>query len=262
MSLFDFLFPSEEEPTVTPPRTDSIVNLAAKFVGELPALSVLPYDHLIVHCAATKATMDNVDAVWIDRLHRRKGWLGCGYNAVITRDGELQHQPTGHPTRPYGKRGAHVGDCGVGWNTRSVGVCLAGGVASDGKTPEDNFTEDQFRTLSAYIAAVMAAYKIPAQNVMGHRDLIRLTNAPPKACPSFDVGLFMERDMSDDTYVPEKPQRRADQLRVPVRYTVQEGDSLWRIASTYGVSINALKNMNADIRNSDVIIPGQRIRLR
>lgn len=91
------------------------------------------YDHLIVHCSATKASQD-LGASWIDRVHRRKGWSMCGYHIVITRSGEIQWSGTGHRTRPIDKTGSHVGGCGKGWNQRSLGVCLIGGVKEDGHT--------------------------------------------------------------------------------------------------------------------------------
>ncbi|MCP4108619.1 MAG: hypothetical protein GY749_24235 [Desulfobacteraceae bacterium] len=87
------------------------------------------YDHLIVHCTATKANMNEVDAAWVDRVHREvRGWRGCGYHAIITRTGEVQLRDNGYPTRHVTEQGAHVGDCGTGWNRRSFGVSLAGGV--------------------------------------------------------------------------------------------------------------------------------------
>ena len=146
-------------------------------------------DHIIVHCAASRAT-SKVDALVIDGWHRAKGWFGNGYHYVITREGKTESHATGHRCRPLEKAGAHVGDCGNGWNGRSIGVCLAGGVAADGKTPEDNFTEEQFKALADVLKQLRALY--PDAKIMGHRDLIAQTNASPKACPSFDVGKWLE----------------------------------------------------------------------
>ncbi len=45
------------------------------------------FDHFVVHCTATKPGQKNIDAKWVDRLHKKRGWSGCGYHAVITREG-------------------------------------------------------------------------------------------------------------------------------------------------------------------------------
>ena len=84
------------------------------------------YDHFIVHCTATRADLANVDAAWVDQAHKNQGWSGCGYHAVICRDGTLQVHDAGAPTRPFDKVGSHVGGCGPGCNKRSFGVTLVG----------------------------------------------------------------------------------------------------------------------------------------
>ncbi len=53
----------------------------------------------------------------------------------------------GYPTRPVDQKGAHVGGCGAGWNQRSFGVTLAGGLDPAGK-PVNNFSKKQFRSLT------------------------------------------------------------------------------------------------------------------
>ncbi len=150
------------------------------------------YDHLIVHCTATPPQLD-VDAVWVDRLHRARGWRCCGYHVVITRDGLWQDSDDGHPTRPIGESGAHVGNCGRGWNGRSFGVALAGGVSVAGGRGMDNFTLAQGATLYRGICRFLKLHpQSTIVTVLGHRNLIALTGAPPKDCPSFDVGKFMD----------------------------------------------------------------------
>lgn len=144
-------------------------------------------DHIIIHCAATPPTAD-IGAVDIDKWHRAKGWWGCGYHYVIRRDGTIESAARGNRTRPLEKSGAHVGDCGPGWNKRSVGVCLVGGVDKD-MQPQSNFTMEQFESLQVVLAELEELF--PGCTIMGHRDLIKLTGAPPKACPSFDVKTWL-----------------------------------------------------------------------
>ena len=216
------------------------------------------YDHFIVHCTATKLSQKNIDAKWVDKVHKQRGWSGCGYHAVITREGKLQMFDDGLPTRPVDQKGAHVGSCGPGWNKRSFGVTLAGGLDKTNK-PENNFTKKQFRTLVRLIKAFLKSHENPdSVTIMGHRDLIRLTHSFPKACPCFDVAQFLvdykihddEDAGSDDISSP---------LAIPPGYTVKSGDSLWKISSTFGINIADLKSINN--LTSDVIQPGQELKL-
>lgn len=229
------------------------------------------YDHLIVHASATPPSLD-ADANWIDRVHRRKGWSMNGYHIVILRSGEIQWSGTGHRTRPIGKPGSHVGNCGPGWNQRSLGVVLIGGVREDAKTPEDNFTEEQYRALATVISRAVDAFGIPEANVMGHRDLIKLTNAAPKACPCFSVRQFMDGYLTPpNTYDEDRLSYRWDkQLRpAPQRgeelvlkrtYVVAKGDTLWKISRQTGVPLRDLRKLNQ--MESDLITVGQRLKLR
>ncbi len=167
------------------------------------------YDHLIVHCTATPPQLD-VDAVWVNRLHRARGWRCCGYHAVITRDGLWQDSDDGYPTRPIGESGAHVGSCGRGWNGRSFGVALAGGVKKGifgGKnrtwsTPaQNNFTLHQGAALYCGIRRFLKLHpQSDVVTVLGHRDLIAITGAPPKDCPSFDVDEWLTAVCGSDAW--------------------------------------------------------------
>lgn len=239
------------------------------------------WDHLIVHATATPASLD-VDAAWVDRVHRQKGWSGCGYHFIIKRDGTLEWEGTGARTRPLHKVGAHVGGCGPGWNARSVGISMAGGVKADGVTPEDNFTDAQYDTLWAFIGQAVDAFGIPERNVMGHRDLIKLTNAAPKACPCFSVAAWIEARNKqatgqETTTLHELDQmdpfravfdwlrklrpavKRTEPLKVVAYYEVQPGDTLWKISNAYGVRISDLQELNGI--HDNVIVPGLRLRL-
>ena len=215
------------------------------------------YDHFIVHCTATRISQKSIDAKWVDKVHKKRGWTGCGYHAVITREGVLQMYDDGFPTRRVDQKGAHVGGCGRGWNKRSFGVTLAGGL-DNSNNPENNFTKKQFRTLTRLIRAFLKAHDNPdVVNILGHRDLIRLTQSPAKACPCFDVGSFLvEYKIHDDEDVVMENVSTA--LSIPSIYTVKRGDSLWKISSTYGVKISNLISIN-DL-SDDVIHPGQELK--
>lgn len=128
-------------------------------------------EFLVVHASATPPEMD-IGAKEIDRWHRQRGWLGIGYHFVIRRDGTLE---TG---RSASKPGAHL----YGYNERSWGICLAGGVTdTDTYTPEDNFTDAQYQTLGSLLTAL--SHLVPEAQIKGHRDFPNVS----KACPCFDV---------------------------------------------------------------------------
>jgi len=140
--------------------------------------------HLIIHCSATPPSSD-IGATDIDRWHRAQGWLGCGYHVVIRRDGTIETAEKGNRCRPLARAGAHVGGCGPGWNKRTIGICMVGGVDADMK-PEDNFTEAQWKSLEEVVLTLLERFP-SIHTIGGHRDLIARTGASPKACPSFEV---------------------------------------------------------------------------
>jgi N-acetyl-anhydromuramyl-L-alanine amidase AmpD len=124
---------------------------------------------LVVHCSATKASMD-IGAKEIDRWHREKGWLGIGYHYVIRRDGIVEKG------RPDNRSGAHA----AGYNSQSIGICLVGGLDEKGN-PKQNFTKDQYASLRSLLWDLLD--KFDRAEVLGHRDLPGVY----KDCPCFDV---------------------------------------------------------------------------
>lgn len=136
---------------------------------------------IVIHCSATPPSSD-IGADEIDTWHKARGWQGIGYHAVIRRDGRIEFG------RHFDEPGAHV----QGWNTRSVGVCLVGGVTEE-KVPFADFTGEQMHSLKALVSTLIHAY--PDAEVVGHRDLspdkdgdgIVEKHEWMKACPSFDV---------------------------------------------------------------------------
>lgn len=239
------------------------------------------FEWIIVHCSATSPQMD-IGAEWIDRLHRRMGWSRCGYHIVIRRDGTVEMHHLGHRARPLGMHGSHVGGCGPGWNDICLGICLIGGVKGDGRTPDDNFTAEQYRSLAHAITQASAAYEIDSTQVIGHRDLIKMTNASPKACPCFSVREWMQtikpefRDNEPPVTIMdslfdairmnfnwdknERPgPKKGDKLALPRTHTVKAGETLWGISRVTGVPVHKLQSLNG--LNSSLIKRGQKLRL-
>jgi N-acetyl-anhydromuramyl-L-alanine amidase AmpD len=131
-------------------------------------------DFIVVHCAATKATMD-IGVREIRQWHvHQNGWLDVGYHFVIRRNGTVEDG------RPHAVVGAHV----EGYNSRSLGICMAGGIDAKGN-PENNFTPEQFNSLKLLLLAQKRTY--PTAKIVGHHDLFA-----GKACPSFKVSDWLQ----------------------------------------------------------------------
>jgi N-acetyl-anhydromuramyl-L-alanine amidase AmpD len=132
-------------------------------------------ERIIVHCSATKPSMD-IGAKQIRRWHLDRRWSDIGYHYVIRRDGTLEGG------RPLWRAGAHA----VGHNHDSIGVCLVGGVDERGRA-DANFTIMQYNTLLRFIKTHSKKHRI--KDILGHRDLPDVK----KSCPCFDVRSFLHR---------------------------------------------------------------------
>lgn len=130
-------------------------------------------DLIVIHCAATKPTMD-IGLREIRQWHVQRGWLDVGYHYIIRRDGRIEEG------RPRDAVGAHV----EGHNSTSLGICLVGGIDATGK-PEDNFTHEQWASLEGLVWEASTVWYQDAR-IVGHRDL-----DSGKACPSFDVKQWL-----------------------------------------------------------------------
>ena len=131
--------------------------------------------YIVIHCSQTRPSMKDVDAKWIDRLHRGNGWLKIGYGGVIKRDGTYEQGREDNEVQ------AHV----KGYNHTSFGLCLVGGAKEeDWKVGEDNFTAEQWETLKVQLTRLVKLY--PDAHIVGHYDLDK-----NKTCPNFDVQDYL-----------------------------------------------------------------------
>lgn len=130
-------------------------------------------DYIVIHCAATKASMD-IGVREINQWHVQQGWLGIGYHFVIRRNGTVENG------RPHDVIGSHVKN----YNSRALGICLAGGIDDKGQ-PQNNFTPEQFASLKLLLIANKRQY--PQAQIVGHHDL-----DSGKACPSFKVSDWLK----------------------------------------------------------------------
>ena len=124
---------------------------------------------IIVHCSATREGQ-NISEDTIRKWHvEGRGWTDIGYHFYIDIHGDI------YKGRDIAKIGAHT----KGYNRNSIGICYAGGVESDGKTPKDTRYECQKESLLAVLRTLKAMY--PDADIHSHNDFAN------KACPSFNA---------------------------------------------------------------------------
>jgi hypothetical protein len=132
-------------------------------------------DLIVVHCSATKPSMDHVNEDEIRQWHLDRGWSDAGYNIVIPRKPTDDDHGLIEIARPLDVQGAHV----AGYNHRSLGICLVGGMAEDG-SDEDNFLDEQLSALETALLFCLAY--APKALIRNHRSL-----DPRKTCPVMDA---------------------------------------------------------------------------
>lgn len=142
-------------------------------------------DYIVVHCSATIDGHD-IGYAEIDAMHRDRGWAGCGYHIIIRLDGTIELG------RPYNMAGAHA----YGYNRKSWGICLVGGLDSSGR-PHNTFTDTQMTSLLNVVRGM--ALRAPDAQILGHRDLSPDVDGDGviephewvKQCPCFDVKAWI-----------------------------------------------------------------------
>ena len=120
----------------------------------------------------------DVDAEWIKKVHIQRGFRTIGYHFFINRAGLIE----------VGRQADEIGAHAYGKNSVSLGICLAGGIAEDSDEPEDNFTEQQHWALTNLVNELVEKY--PDADVIGHNEV------SDKACPSFDVKKWREKNVT------------------------------------------------------------------
>jgi hypothetical protein len=136
----------------------------------------------------------------IDAWHRARGWKGIGYHRVICNgfptyaswakgqrldawDGKIQQG------RPDTEAGAHT----VGWNSKSLGICLVGNFDADLPTPK------QWAALIDACVRLCRCYGLTAANIHGHREFA------PKTCPGRLFPLEALKEIVASSLTPAVP---------------------------------------------------------
>lgn len=123
---------------------------------------------IILHCAATPEGRD-IKASQVRQWHLANGWSDIGYHWFIDLDGTIEK----------GRDESFVGAHTSGQNSNSIGICYAGGLDKDGKTPKDTRTAAQKKAIRNLLMEKHHQY--PNATLHGHNEFAA------KACPSFNV---------------------------------------------------------------------------
>lgn len=150
--------------------------------------------YLVIHCTATPEGRE-VSAADIRRWHTSpapagRGWKQVGYTDLIHLDGRIERLVANNEdanVEPW-----EVTNGAKGYNSISRHIVYAGGVverldARTGKTvlkEQDTRTSAQKESMKRYVLDFHR--KHPTVKIVGHNQLAA------KACPSFDVGEWLE----------------------------------------------------------------------
>lgn len=72
---------------------------------------------------------------------------------------------------------------------------------------------------------------------------------------------FALREVKAGSNTPEETGGSGEKAPAAVYHTVVRGDTLWAIARTYGVELGQLIAWNPQIKNPNLILPGQKVRV-
>ncbi|MGE4319642.1 MAG: N-acetylmuramoyl-L-alanine amidase [Deferribacterales bacterium] len=142
------------------------------------------FTNIIVHCSDSTFGSAAVIRQW----HLERGWKDIGYHFVIV-NGQLVPdlkipQMDGHIE--VGRvingdnliTGNEIGAHALGYNDKSVGICLIGVKA---------FSVAQMASLTTLVTHLCKTFNIIPANVLGHYETAQ---AHGKTCPNFDVSTL------------------------------------------------------------------------
>ncbi|MBI5214049.1 MAG: N-acetylmuramoyl-L-alanine amidase [Nitrospirae bacterium] len=116
------------------------------------------WKYIIIHHSAT----DDGDSLDFNKLHKRKGWKGVGYDFVIDngtrgkQDGQIETSPRWIKQQD----GAHCNASGM--NFKGIGICLVGNFS------KEKVSEKQMESLVYLVNILRKHYKISEDYIMGH----------------------------------------------------------------------------------------------
>lgn len=128
------------------------------------------------------AKRGTTDIEEIRRWHvDERGFDDIGYHYYVKKGGDIQDG------RAEEVPGAHA----LGFNTRSIGVCM------EGHGDYERWTFEQWSALRGLIWEIFARYDVTKNRVIGHREIYPLLNKPVvKTCPGNLIDMsFVRRDL-------------------------------------------------------------------
>ncbi len=129
---------------------------------------------IVVHCSAGASSASVED---IRRLHvEGRGWSDIGYHWLIDANGVV------HAGRDEARVGAHA----IGFNHRSIAVCLIGHY-DEGR---DLLTDAMWEALVDLCTSLARRYGVDSQDIVGHRETYdRRGERRLKTCPGTAVNM-------------------------------------------------------------------------
>jgi len=155
-------------------KAQASVSAASGPAAWRPKVAPRDWKWIVIHHSATPTG----SMAFFDKEHKAKGWDGVGYHFVIgngTETGDGQIEVT--QRWPLQKWGAHAKTVDNRFNEHGIGICLVGNF--DVERP----SAKQMQNLSRLVSYLMLTYRIPPQNVVGHRD------TKPTDCPGRYVNI-------------------------------------------------------------------------
>lgn len=150
--------------------------------------------HLVIH------TSDSAwgDVTEITKWHIAKGWTTIGYHYVITNPyptyNDLKKKTPqlafngkvclGRDTDHDGDVDEEIGAHTLGYNTKSIGICLIG--------KKGVYTDAQILSVIALCTRLCIKYNIPVANVIGHYESAS-GKAEGKTCPDMEMNEFRRK---------------------------------------------------------------------
>ena len=124
-------------------------------------------NYIILHHTATSRDTTTFEAIKNNHINKKR-LNDIAYNYLIEGDGEY------NAGRPEGVCGAHCRARinGISMNYQSIGVCLTGDFT------KEKPSQEQLQTLRMLLKDIRERYDIPAENILGHKEL------SPTTCPA------------------------------------------------------------------------------
>lgn len=170
-------------PRVTAPVVKPVTNTGNLRGDRAWAVSVpaRQWKYIVIHHSATPSG----NAAKFDKEHKEKGWDELGYHFVIGNGTDSANgQVEIGPRWPKQKWGAHAKTPDNRFNDYGIGICLVGNFQIERPTKQ------QLDSLARLVSYLMQTYRIPASNVVGHRD------TKPTECPGSNLDVMLVRNMA------------------------------------------------------------------